>query len=138
MPALNAAVSALDTLKQQDISLVKAMTNPPAGVRMVMEAICILKVSHLWKISFSCQVLSFLEFREEKSKLSYQIQLFSLKSCYFNMTVRVKLSELITGTLIQTKSSEREFVSHERKATKNKNALRTSHKGNKFLLFKWC
>ena len=45
MPALNAAVSALDTLKQQDISLVKAMTNPPAGVRMVMEAVCILKVS---------------------------------------------------------------------------------------------
>ncbi|CAH3114243.1 unnamed protein product [Pocillopora meandrina] len=43
MPALNAAVSALDTLKQQDISLVKAMTNPPAGVRMVMEAVCILK-----------------------------------------------------------------------------------------------
>lgn len=71
MPALNAAVSALDTLKQQDISLVKAMTNPPAGVRMVMEAICILKVSQLWKISFSCQVLSFLEFREEKNKLSY-------------------------------------------------------------------
>ncbi|KAJ7385959.1 Dynein heavy chain 3, axonemal [Desmophyllum pertusum] len=33
MPALNAAVSSLDTLKQQDISLVKSMTNPPAGVR---------------------------------------------------------------------------------------------------------
>lgn len=47
MPALNAAVSALDTLKQQDISLMKAMTNPPAGVRMVMEAICILKVREL-------------------------------------------------------------------------------------------
>lgn len=47
MPALNAAVAALDTLKQQDISLVKAMTSPPAGVRMVMEAICILKVSQL-------------------------------------------------------------------------------------------
>ena len=45
MPALNAAVSALDTLKQQDISLVKSMANPPAGVRMVMEAICILKVT---------------------------------------------------------------------------------------------
>ena len=45
MPALNAAVSALDTLKQQDISLVKSMANPPSGVRLVMEAICILKVS---------------------------------------------------------------------------------------------
>ena len=48
MPALNAAVSALDTLKQQDISLVKSMANPPAGVRMVMEAICILKVTEKW------------------------------------------------------------------------------------------
>lgn len=61
MPALNAAVSALDTLKQQDISLVKAMTSPPAGVRMVMEAICILKVSQSWKVThgISCyQILS--------------------------------------------------------------------------------
>lgn len=49
MPALNAAVSALDTLKQQDISLVKSMTNPPSGVRMVMEAICILKVRETWR-----------------------------------------------------------------------------------------
>ena len=44
MPALHAAISSLDTLKQADISLVKAMQNPPAGVKMVMEAICILKV----------------------------------------------------------------------------------------------
>jgi len=44
MPALNAAIAALDTLKQQDIALVKAMSNPPAGVKMTMEAICILKV----------------------------------------------------------------------------------------------
>ncbi|XP_048589777.1 dynein axonemal heavy chain 3-like isoform X2 [Nematostella vectensis] len=43
MPAMNAAIAALDTLKQQDITLVKSMTNPPAGVRMVMEAVCILK-----------------------------------------------------------------------------------------------
>ena len=49
MPALNAAVSALDTLKQQDISLVKSMANPPSGVRLVMEAICILKVSDAWR-----------------------------------------------------------------------------------------
>ena len=45
MPALDAAVRALDTLKQQDITIVKTMTNPPAGVRLVMEAICIMKVS---------------------------------------------------------------------------------------------
>lgn len=45
MPAMNAAITALNTLRQQDIALVKTMQNPPAGVKMTMEAICILKVS---------------------------------------------------------------------------------------------
>ncbi|XP_071960977.1 dynein axonemal heavy chain 3-like [Antedon mediterranea] len=43
MPALNAAIRALDTLKQADITVVKSMTNPPPGVKLVMEAICIMK-----------------------------------------------------------------------------------------------
>ncbi|XP_033114673.1 dynein heavy chain 3, axonemal-like isoform X5 [Anneissia japonica] len=43
MPALNAAIRALDTLKQADITVVKSMTNPPTGVKLVMEAICIMK-----------------------------------------------------------------------------------------------
>jgi dynein heavy chain, axonemal len=43
LPALNEAVAALDTLKPQDITLVKTMQNPPAGVRLVMESICIMK-----------------------------------------------------------------------------------------------
>ena len=44
MPALNAAIAALKTLKQNDITVVKSMTNPPNGVKLVMEAVCILKV----------------------------------------------------------------------------------------------
>jgi len=44
MPALNAAIAALDTLKQTDISIVKAMANPPSGVKLVMESVCIMKV----------------------------------------------------------------------------------------------
>ena len=47
MPALEAAVTALDTLKSSDITLVRAMVNPPQGVKMVMEAVCILKVARL-------------------------------------------------------------------------------------------
>ena len=47
MPAMNAATSALDTLKQNDVTIVKAMQNPPAGVKLVMEAVCILKVREL-------------------------------------------------------------------------------------------
>ncbi|KAH9505438.1 Dynein heavy chain 3, axonemal, partial [Bulinus truncatus] len=43
MPAMNAAMAALDTLKQNDITIVKTMTNPPSGVKLVLESICIMK-----------------------------------------------------------------------------------------------
>ncbi|XP_018322727.1 dynein heavy chain 3, axonemal isoform X2 [Agrilus planipennis] len=43
IPALNAALDALDTLKPQDITLVKSMKNPPYGVKLVMEAVCVMK-----------------------------------------------------------------------------------------------
>ncbi|KAH9558616.1 hypothetical protein CY35_06G017100 [Sphagnum magellanicum] len=43
MPMLEAALSALDTLTKADITEVKAMKNPPATVKLVMEACCIMK-----------------------------------------------------------------------------------------------
>jgi dynein heavy chain len=43
IPLLNAALTALDTLKKSDIDLVKSMKNPPAGVKLVMESICVMK-----------------------------------------------------------------------------------------------
>ncbi|CAG9767321.1 unnamed protein product [Ceutorhynchus assimilis] len=43
IPALEAAIEALDTLKPSDITLVKSMKNPPSGVKLVMEAICVMK-----------------------------------------------------------------------------------------------
>ncbi|XP_065540385.1 dynein axonemal heavy chain 3 [Lathamus discolor] len=43
MPALDAALSALDTLNPSDISLVKSMQNPPGPVKLVMESICVMK-----------------------------------------------------------------------------------------------
>lgn len=43
MPALEAALSALDTLKPADITVVKSMTNPPGAVKLVMESICVMK-----------------------------------------------------------------------------------------------
>uniref|UniRef100_A0A8C2RKQ1 AAA+ ATPase domain-containing protein n=1 Tax=Capra hircus TaxID=9925 RepID=A0A8C2RKQ1_CAPHI len=43
MPALEAALAALDTLNPADISLVKAMQNPPGPVKLVMESICVMK-----------------------------------------------------------------------------------------------
>lgn len=39
IPALEAAVDALNTLKPADITLVKSMKNPPSGVKLVMEAV---------------------------------------------------------------------------------------------------
>jgi len=44
MPALEAAMSALNTLKPNDITMVKSMKNPPAVVKLIMEAVCIMKV----------------------------------------------------------------------------------------------
>lgn len=43
MPALKAAISALDTLNPSDITLVKSMQHPPAPVKLVMESICVMK-----------------------------------------------------------------------------------------------
>uniref|UniRef100_A0A5F9CIR0 Dynein axonemal heavy chain 3 n=1 Tax=Oryctolagus cuniculus TaxID=9986 RepID=A0A5F9CIR0_RABIT len=43
MPALEAALAALDTLNPTDISLVKSMQNPPGPVKLVMESICVMK-----------------------------------------------------------------------------------------------
>lgn len=39
MPALEAAMEALNTLKPADITVVKSMKNPPYGVKLVMEAV---------------------------------------------------------------------------------------------------
>ncbi|XP_006892348.1 PREDICTED: dynein heavy chain 12, axonemal [Elephantulus edwardii] len=43
IPALEAALSALDTLKPSDITIVKSMKNPPSGVKLVLAAICVMK-----------------------------------------------------------------------------------------------
>ncbi|CAM5089785.1 unnamed protein product [Natator depressus] len=43
LPILESALAALDTLTAQDITVVKSMKSPPSGVKLVMEAICILK-----------------------------------------------------------------------------------------------
>ncbi|KAA3680725.1 dynein heavy chain, axonemal, partial [Paragonimus westermani] len=42
-PALEAALCALDTLKPSDITIVKSMKNPPTGVKLVMEAVCVMR-----------------------------------------------------------------------------------------------
>ncbi|NXG35216.1 DYH7 protein, partial [Dromaius novaehollandiae] len=43
IPALEAALAALDTLKPSDITIVKSMKNPPSGVKLVMAAVCVMK-----------------------------------------------------------------------------------------------
>ncbi|KAG7228180.1 hypothetical protein INR49_013343 [Caranx melampygus] len=43
IPALEAALSALDTLKPADVRIVKSMKNPPFGVKLVMSAVCVMK-----------------------------------------------------------------------------------------------
>jgi len=43
IPALEVALQALDTLKPSEISIVKSMKNPPVAIKMVLEAICIMR-----------------------------------------------------------------------------------------------
>nr|CAD7400377.1 unnamed protein product [Timema cristinae] len=43
MPILNAALAALNTLTGQDIAIVRTLKSPPKGIKLVMEAVCILK-----------------------------------------------------------------------------------------------
>ncbi|KAJ3222668.1 Dynein heavy chain 3, axonemal [Clydaea vesicula] len=43
IPAMESALEALDTLKPADISMIKSMKNPPSAVKLVMEAICVMK-----------------------------------------------------------------------------------------------
>ncbi|XP_064633435.1 dynein axonemal heavy chain 12-like isoform X2 [Lineus longissimus] len=43
IPALEAALAALNTLKPADITIVKSMKNPPSGVKLVMSAVCVMK-----------------------------------------------------------------------------------------------
>eukprot|EP01029_Cantina_marsupialis_P005813 TRINITY_DN1630_c1_g1_i2.p1 TRINITY_DN1630_c1_g1~~TRINITY_DN1630_c1_g1_i2.p1 ORF type:complete len:2520 (+),score=925.36 TRINITY_DN1630_c1_g1_i2:475-7560(+) len=42
IPAMNAAVKALKALKKDDVVEVKSMKKPPGGVKLTMEAICIM------------------------------------------------------------------------------------------------
>ena len=42
MPALENALSSLKNLTKADIVEVKSLKNPPEGVKMVMEATCIM------------------------------------------------------------------------------------------------
>ncbi|KAM8834259.1 LOW QUALITY PROTEIN: dynein axonemal heavy chain 12-like [Synchiropus picturatus] len=43
IPALEAALVALDTLKPSDVTIVKSMKNPPSSVKLVMAAVCVMK-----------------------------------------------------------------------------------------------
>ncbi|CAB3991140.1 dynein heavy chain 3, axonemal-like, partial [Paramuricea clavata] len=43
LPALESAIQALDTLKPSDISMVKTMKNPSAVVKLILEAVCVMK-----------------------------------------------------------------------------------------------
>eukprot|EP00201_Polytomella_parva_P020499 CAMPEP_0175042260 /NCGR_PEP_ID=MMETSP0052_2-20121109/2450_1 /TAXON_ID=51329 ORGANISM="Polytomella parva, Strain SAG 63-3" /NCGR_SAMPLE_ID=MMETSP0052_2 /ASSEMBLY_ACC=CAM_ASM_000194 /LENGTH=3805 /DNA_ID=CAMNT_0016305023 /DNA_START=33 /DNA_END=11446 /DNA_ORIENTATION=+ len=42
VPILEAAISALDTIKPADIKLVQSFKNPPAAVKLVLEAVCVV------------------------------------------------------------------------------------------------
>ena len=42
MPILQDALSALDTIKEADVSYIKKLGNPPGAIKVVMEAVCVI------------------------------------------------------------------------------------------------
>jgi dynein heavy chain, axonemal len=42
LPILESALAALDTIKPADIKLVQSFKNPPAAIKLVLEAVCVL------------------------------------------------------------------------------------------------
>lgn len=42
IPILNDALTALDTIKEADISYIKKLTNPPHAIKLVLEAVCVV------------------------------------------------------------------------------------------------
>ncbi|XP_055336177.1 dynein axonemal heavy chain 7-like isoform X2 [Paramacrobiotus metropolitanus] len=43
LPILEEALAALQTLKEEDITFIKSMKNPPGQIKLVMEAVCVIK-----------------------------------------------------------------------------------------------
>jgi dynein heavy chain len=55
LPALDKALKALNTLNKNDISEIKTFSSPPAGVLLVMEAICVVYgVSGIYSYKLTC------------------------------------------------------------------------------------
>lgn len=43
IPALNSALAALNTLKPPDITIVKSLKNPPSAIKLILEAVCVIR-----------------------------------------------------------------------------------------------
>ena len=42
IPIMNEALAALDTIKEADITDIKKLGNPPAAIKLVLEAVCVI------------------------------------------------------------------------------------------------
>ena len=80
VPALNSATEALNTLKQDDIRVVKAMKNPPAGVKLV----------NIFNFLFEKNVLKVLFYLSSFKNQS----ILSEQSKFYKCILKVMLSEL--------------------------------------------
>ena len=78
IPALEAAIAALDTLKPADITIVKSMKSPPDGVKLVMAAVCVMKEIKPEKINDPSG--SGAKVREKLSKIYLFLSISGLQS----------------------------------------------------------
>eukprot|EP00040_Diaphanoeca_grandis_P037927 m.251570 g.251570 ORF g.251570 m.251570 type:complete len:3992 (+) comp33898_c0_seq1:283-12258(+) len=100
IPALNSALKALDTLKKSDMDEVKGMKSPPAGVRLVMEAVCVMRGVAAEKVKDPASGKSVMDFWGPAKKMLGQMSFLNDLKAYDKDNIPVKVMTRIRGDYI--------------------------------------
>ncbi|TPX60044.1 hypothetical protein PhCBS80983_g02063 [Powellomyces hirtus] len=109
IPALESALAALDTLKKSDIDLLKSMKSPPAGVKFVMEAVCVMKDVKPVKVADASGKKEESYWAPAQKMLGDSAFLSSLKA-YDKDNIDVKIMKVIRGKFIENPEFDPEKI----------------------------
>ncbi len=83
LPVLEEAELALETLNKNDVYEIKSMKSPPHGVKLVMEAVCILKGVKPTQIETNVAGAKVFSYWESAKKILGDIHKISYSKCPF-------------------------------------------------------
>jgi dynein heavy chain len=115
IPALNSALKALDTLKPSDIGEVKAMKDPPAPVKLVMEAVCVMKEVKAEKAKDK-EGNSFMDFWGPAKKMLGDMKFLEGLKAYDKDNIPVKVMKIIREQYCTNESFKVEIIAKASKA----------------------